>query len=207
MTISNSLEIDTVIAQAREFGRAVGAGKATPVDNGRYLFEASRQVTKIDTVAYYRAYAEGQNEADTYGEAVDLKNEKSVAAQASKLGVFVTLAASHPDQRADLIDRTVNIIRGLPGKKPSIYESVLKVARAQIKALGVNLSDEQIIELVTPADAKEVTRVSSLEAQIKAAEKHSDLFSTTDAQAVLRVLYDLLGKAKLEAIAANASAE
>lgn len=194
----NAFTMEHVLQTASNFGAAVGAGKASPIDNAKFVFEASRQI-KVDPVAYYKAYANGQNDADAYNAAIDLSNEKSLAAQASKLGVFVTLAASHPDQRADLIDRTVTIIHGLPGKKPSVYESVLKVARAQIKALAVNLTDEEILALVTPADAKIVTRVTSLEAMLAAAKKHGELFNAKDAAAIATVLRTLISAAETDA--------
>lgn len=202
--IANSYDMDRVLEVAYAKGKTEGAGLSTPIDNAKFIVEAA-QTCKIDNKGlqkYYREYARGKNDGNINGHQIDLTkdNDKSLDAQASKLSIFVKLADKDGGKHVNLIERTVSTVLALTGKKPSVYEMVLKACRAQVNGAEIEIdgkeikiggnrtiTDEELQALVTPA-VTEPTRISQLERAIQTAEGKASLLNAEDLAVILPAL-------------------
>src|SRR5580765_2167429 len=108
-TLANGYTFDQVLARAYDMGKAEGAGLSTPIENAKFVFEASMSCDMgvKNLQAFYVRYAEGKNDGNKNGHKIDLseKNKKSLEGQASKLGIFRDLAKQNGGVHHDLIDR------------------------------------------------------------------------------------------------------
>jgi hypothetical protein len=203
-TVTNTYKIEQVLEVAYAKGKTEGQGLSSPIDNAKFIVEAA-QSCKIDNKGlqkYYREYARGKNDGNVNGHQIDLTkdNDKSLDAQASKLSIFVKLADKDGGKHANLIERTVTTVLALTGKKPSVYEMVLKACRAQVNGAEIEMdgreikiggsraiADEELVALVTPA-ISEPTRISQLERAIQTAEGKASLLTEADLAVILPAL-------------------
>lgn len=218
---ANAYNKDQVLARAYENGKLEGIGASGPIENAKFLFEAalSFKFTVSALQDFYREYARGKNDGNKSGHQIDLtdKNKKSIEGQASKLAIFPALAGQNGGVHHDLIERTVAMVLAIEGKKPSVYEMVLKAARAQVKGAEINKTDEEgnvmlddageplkvkiggaraitdpeLKVLVTP-DVVENTRITQLERQLATVNGKASLLTDKDKEILSAVLNELI---------------
>lgn len=208
-----NMTFDDVLNDIGDIGDQAGRGKAGPMNLGLKMcqynefFRGADQNDKVRK-AYVR-YAERANAANPYETVIDTgsDNEKSLQAQCAKLNLFVNIGGQiGGDEAVKLINDTIKLIKAIPGKKPSVYETVLKALRDQKKSKKP-LDNEQLNELVNeqaakaggfgfggrakPADDKaQVTEESSLEELLKSARVHQVAFGNVEQ--VIKFLEDRL---------------
>lgn len=177
MTLPNALTLDAANDALTSLGLRAGSGASSMIEQAETLFTFAEVFTtkhgKEAAREAYTVYATANNAGDTRrARQIDLGNDKSLKAQISKFNVFIKLGSVERTQRHDFISQCCAIWENyeVAKGKPSLYDAILRAARAQIEA-GARLSGEDICEAMFPLrDAP--TRVSGLEALAGNLAKH-----------------------------------
>lgn len=163
-----ALNFAALVDFAREQGSLAAAGDdslATLAMQVGYSAEAKM----IDASAcrdIYVAYAEAQNSSLT-GRKVDLGNAASIKVQVSCLTTFAKVGKLG---RSELFDR---VLPHVPAKT-SGFNAMVKVNRVQLKVEGAELTDEQIIAALAPAEKQDRDVFAWIAAEVKRLEKASE---------------------------------
>lgn len=171
-SVAVSYSFDDLISFAAEQGSIAAAGDDSifAVACQVMYSGASRAILKAQAKDVYKAYATAKN-ASGFGRKINLANDKVVNVQASKLGTFVDLGMTG---NFDLPDRVMMFLDAMAGTKPSTFEAMCKVNRAQIKKGNKPLTDEEIAAALAPADKAETGVDEFLKKEIERFAKFDD---------------------------------
>ena len=161
-----ALDFTSLVSFAENAGNAAasGADGLFEVACQVMYYGASNPKAEPSTFkAVYLAYASAQNKS-AFGKQIDITNDKSVVVSASKLGTFAKVGALGYFELPELV---ASIVDGRAGKSGSMYELMVKINRAQIKAPARILTDLEIDDLLDPAPKKAKSMADFIAAELK----------------------------------------
>jgi hypothetical protein len=172
-----ALTLETILDHAAQAGQQSAAGVDSMVHLGKLAFMGARAsvVNATNVADVYMAYLKAANAGEfTRKAATDKDSTKSAITRLRRFVKFAGLPG-RTDAMWTLVPRSVAIINQTEAKGPGgLYEQVQKVLKASIDAKKAGLTDDEILEAITPKVNERDEVQAALEALVKAANKYAE---------------------------------
>lgn len=200
-TVLNYAQLESEFVKA---GNATGDVELSGEKLGVALFYSAKSYGFEPSVARALYVRQREAQAARTGAKLDLADDKvnkSVSAQASKLGAFIN-AAKHGKVETSFMVHARHAVRNLPksDKPQSTYNALLTIMRAQ-KDAKAQLTEPEMLALFVAEPKEEKTELQKLESLLKACEKIGKDHPAADINAI----FTMIRKSVLVRTAGNAA--
>lgn len=177
MTILNDTRLQDFLGRVVEYGKQEGKGSnakpAYAVDVIKMSHEGVIGPDHAENV--WKAYSEACTKTKGHERArvSTNKTDKVRISETRKLAAFGGIAWPKEivETPVDVMNRAIPIINGYADLKGSTYNAMVTVARAQLEARNVPLTDEEIKDAITPDDPEVQDEKGLLAALVKRMKK------------------------------------
>src|SRR5688572_4637792 len=153
MSIRNDTRLEDFLGRVNEYGNAERRGLNAKPDYARDGVDMSHNGVISDDHAenVWKGFsaAAGRTKGSERARTSTAKTDKVRISETKTLIGFGKFNADHDP--LDVFDRAVNIINENHDAKGSTYQNLVVVARAQLKKRAEPLTDQEIVDAITPA--------------------------------------------------------